>query len=71
MAARFITAERAFAPRAGDRFLELREATGDTVAPVGTNRCHGSSRSYPPAVSLASVHPETLSFWNRWLNSDF
>src|ERR1700739_2449078 len=20
---------------------------------------------------LASVHPETLSFWNRWLNSDF
>src|SRR5215831_10424369 len=21
--------------------------------------------------ALASVHPETLSFWNRWLNSDF
>jgi len=21
--------------------------------------------------SLASVHPETLSFWNRWLNTDF
>ena len=20
---------------------------------------------------LASVYPETLSFWNRWLNSDF
>ena len=20
---------------------------------------------------LASVHPQTLSFWNRWLNSDF
>jgi hypothetical protein len=20
---------------------------------------------------LASVHPETLSFWNRWFNRDF
>jgi hypothetical protein len=23
------------------------------------------------ASSLASVHPETLSFWNHWANSDF
>ena len=23
------------------------------------------------ATRLASVHPETLSFWNPWLNSDF
>src|ERR1700746_4132518 len=21
-------------------------------------------------TNIASVHPETLSFWNRWLNSD-
>jgi hypothetical protein len=31
----------------------------------------GDDASKAPLLPLASVHPETLSFWNHWLNSDF
>jgi hypothetical protein len=49
----------------------LREMRPSPIALISSRACYTAAKTRLYGRALASVHPETLSFWNHWLNSDF